>query len=187
MAVALARASGATETIWRRIFLLPSGRAKVTLAEVSRLPSLFASIVVGLALACSEDPDVERQGGEVPGETGGTDQGAGGAMPAVAYCAALPIVRAKCQSCHTDPPKHGAPVPFLSADDFHRPYGSSGTVEYWQVAVDQVESDTMPYVVLNNPPTSLMPPVQPLSADEKATLLGWLRQGATEEGGTDCP
>ncbi|HYP86494.1 MAG TPA: hypothetical protein VEQ59_00035 [Polyangiaceae bacterium] len=154
---------------------------------MSRSSTLLASLIVGLALACSADPDVEREGGQVPSETGGTDQGAGGAMPAVSYCAALSIVQDKCQSCHADPPKHGAPVPFLSAADFHHPYGSSGTVEYWEVAIDQVESGTMPYVVLNNPPTSLMPPVEPLSATEKATLLGWLRQGATEEGGTDCP
>jgi hypothetical protein len=32
-----------------------------------------------------------------------------------------------------------------------------------------------------------MPPVEPLTASEKATLLGWLKQGALAEGGTDCP
>jgi len=26
-----------------------------------------------------------------------------------------------------------------------------------------------------------------LTSDEKATLLGWLKQGAVAEGGTDCP
>jgi hypothetical protein len=45
----------------------------------------------------------------------------------------------------------------------------------------------MPYVALNDPPTSLMPPVEPLTAEEKATLLAWLEQGAEPEGGTDCP
>ena len=45
----------------------------------------------------------------------------------------------------------------------------------------------MPYVALNEPPFSLVPPVEPLTADEKDTLLGWLKQGALPEGGTNCP
>lgn len=45
----------------------------------------------------------------------------------------------------------------------------------------------MPYVALNDPPTSLMPPVESLSDDEKQTLLTWLIKGALPEGGTDCP
>jgi hypothetical protein len=45
----------------------------------------------------------------------------------------------------------------------------------------------MPPVALNQPPTNLMPPVEPLTADEKTTLLGWLEQGAKPVGGTDCP
>ena len=45
----------------------------------------------------------------------------------------------------------------------------------------------MPYVVLNEPPNPIMPPVEPLTASEKATLLGWLKQGMKPEGGTNCP
>jgi hypothetical protein len=55
------------------------------------------------------------------------------------------------------------------------------------VMLDAVGRDFMPYVALNDPPTSLMPPVEPLTEEEKATLLGWLMQGALPEGGTDCP
>ena len=105
----------------------------------------------------------------------------------IPFCDALRVVRAKCQRCHTDPPKNGAPVPFLTYDDFQRPYGDDGMFVYWQVAVGLVDRDVMPYVALNEPPTSLMPPVEPLAPDEKATLLGWLNQGAKPEGGTDCP
>lgn len=53
--------------------------------------------------------------------------------------------------------------------------------------LDAVAKDFMPFVALNEPPTNLMPPVEPLTVDEKATLLGWLEQGALPEGGTDCP
>src|ERR1041384_6513624 len=150
---------------------------------------LLGAIVVSLVLGCAEDPEVERQGGPFPPEPGkgGSDAGAGGNGPAVSCCAALEVVAAKCQRCHSDPPKFGAPVPFVTVDDFHRPYGSSGSMEYFEAAIDQVESDLMPYTALNDPPTSLMPPVEALTAAEKTTLLGWLRQGADAEGGTDCP
>jgi hypothetical protein len=158
----------------------------VRLPEVSRLPTLFAVMVMGLSVACVADPKVERQGGPLP-SNGGTDAGAAGAGPVVPFCAALEVVVAKCQRCHTQPPKYGAPVAFLGIDDFHRAYGNSDTVEYWQVAIDQVERDLMPYLSLNDPPTSLMPPVEALTEEEKATLLGWLKQGAAPEGGTDCP
>lgn len=151
-----------------------------------RLPTLLAVMVVGLSVACAEDPDVEREGGPQPTD-GGSDSGGTGSGKPVSFCAAFEVVAAKCQRCHTDPPENGAPVPFLGLDDFHRPYGSSDKQEYWQAAIDQIERGLMPYTSLNDPPTSLMPPVEPLTDDEKATLLGWLRQGATDEGGTDCP
>lgn len=112
--------------------------------------------------------------------------GGSGAGDAIQFCDALEVARAKCQGCHTEPPKNGAPVPFLTYDDFQAPYGASG-ITYGQVAIRLVKEDIMPYVTLNDPPTSLMPPVEPLTAEEKATLLGWLEQGAKPEGGTDCP
>lgn len=161
----------------------------VSLQEVSRLPTLLGVMLLGLAIACAEDPDVEREGGPFPPDPSGndgSDPGSAGGGAAVPFCAAFEVVVDKCQRCHTDPPKFGAPVPFLSVDDFHRPYGS-GSMEYFQAAIGQVEADLMPYTALNDPPTSLMPPVEALTSAEKATLLGWLRQGADDEGGTDCP
>jgi hypothetical protein len=96
------------------------------------------------------------------------------------------VVRAKCQRCHRDPLQNGAPVPFLTYSDFFAPYGASGTT-FGEAAVRAVENDMMPYVVLNDGPNPIMPPVEPLTAAEKATLLGWLKQGLKPEGGTDCP
>ena len=161
----------------------------VRLSEVLRLPMLLGVMVMGLAIACAEDPEVEREGGPLPPDSsqGGSDPGGGDDQPPVAFCAAFEVVVAKCQRCHTDPPEFGAPVPFLSIDDFHRPYGGRDSMEYFEAAIGQVENDLMPYRALNDPPTSLMPPVEALTSDEKATLLGWLKQGAKPEGGTDCP
>jgi hypothetical protein len=50
-----------------------------------------------------------------------------------------------------------------------------------------VERDFMPYVALNEGDDPIMPPVEPLTGDEKATLLAWLRQGALPLDGTACP
>lgn len=148
---------------------------------------LLGVMLMGLGVACAEDPEVEREGRPLPPDPskGGSDGDGDG--PKVTFCAAFEVVTAKCQRCHTDPPKFGAPVPFLSIDDFHRPYGGADSKEYFQAAIEQVEGDFMPYTALNDPPTSLMPPVEPLTGDEKATLLSWLKQGAKDEGGTDCP
>jgi hypothetical protein len=149
------------------------------------LPSLFALMIVGCVVACGEDPDVGDD--PQPGSSGSAHGGGGGSDELVPFCAALQVVRDKCQRCHTDPPQNGAPAALLTYEDFQRPYGASGERKYWEAASEAVERDIMPYVALNEPPTSLMPPVEPLTSDEKATLLGWLEQGAKPEGGTDCP
>jgi hypothetical protein len=159
-----------------------------------RVLGLLGVLLLGLASACADnDTSLERRGGPLPstdpdltGAAGMAVEGTAGATGLIPFCDALQVVRAKCQRCHTDPPQNGAPVPFLTYEDFQRPYGG-GAFKYWEAAIGMVEKDIMPYVTLNEPPTSLMPPVEPLTAEEKATLLGWLRQGAQPEGGTDCP
>ena len=173
-----------------------------------RAAAIGTSVMLLLAASCSEgDYELERRGGPFPaapatdppsttggsptegdgGAPGGGNNGDGGAdsEALIPFCDALTVVRAKCQRCHTDPTENGAPVPFLTFEDFHAIYFAD--VKWWQRAVQVVESDYMPYVALNDPPTSLMPPVEPLTEDEKATLMGWFMQGALPEGGTECP
>lgn len=148
--------------------------------------------MLGVGLACSsEDPELERKGGPIPEPHGGSgavsgDAGAGGVgEEPIAFCAALAVVQAKCQRCHGQPLRQGAPVPFLTYDDLLTPYGNSGST-YGEVAIRLVEEDIMPFVTLNEPPVNIMPPVEPLTAAEKGTLLGWLKQGLQPLGGTDC-
>ena len=144
-------------------------------------------VLLALATACSsDDTDLNRPGGLTPDPSSGGAAGENVTDTPIAFCDALTVVRAKCQRCHGEPLKNGAPVPFLTYDDFYAPYGNSGST-YGQVAVRLVENDTMPYVVLSDGPDPIMPPVEPLTAAEKATLLGWLKQGLKPEGGTDCP
>jgi hypothetical protein len=121
------------------------------------------------------------------GASGNAEGGAGGAQPiAVPFCEALSVLAAKCQRCHQDPPQNGAPAPFLTYEDTQAEYADSGR-PFFELMLFDVEQGFMPLVALNEPPTSLMPPVQPLTVDEKRTLLTWLEQGAKPVGGTDCP
>lgn len=149
--------------------------------------------------ACSDDPESERRGGPLPtpvdDPSAAGAQGAGGAgapgaagSPSgapIAWCSTLVVLQSKCQRCHQDPPKNGAPMSLLTYDDTQAMWTT--TLDVHDVMLDAVERDFMPYVALNEPPTSIMPPVEPLTPDEKATLLGWLEQGALPEGGTECP
>jgi hypothetical protein len=77
-------------------------------------------------------------------------------------------------------------VPFLSYADTQAQYGTS-EFKYTDAMLPAVESGRMPYLEVNGPPVNLMPPVEPLTAVERDTLLGWLRQGGLPAGGTDCP
>ncbi len=144
------------------------------------LPISLLTLLVALGCSAS-DTSLQRQGGPLPGEGG-----AGATGDAVLFCDALAVIRAKCQRCHGDPPAHGAPVPFLTYADTQAPYFDT-KMKFTDVMLPAVQRDFMPYVALNDPPTSLMPPVEPLTAEEKTTLVGWLQQGALPQGGTDCP
>jgi hypothetical protein len=139
---------------------------------------LAAALFVSITLAgCGNDSSAT-------GPSGGA--GTGSSSGGVTFCEALAVIRDKCQRCHQSPPQHGAPVPFLTYEDIQAPYYT--TDRQWSDAIaDAVDRGTMPDLAQNEPPTSLMPPVEPLTADEQATLLDWLSQGAKAEGGTDCP
>jgi hypothetical protein len=113
---------------------------------------------------------------------GGTE----GSGPPISFCAALAVIRAKCQRCHQDPPKNGAPAPFLTYEDTQAQYFDS-EFKYFELMLVDVDKRFMPLIALNDPPTSLMPPVEPLTDEERGTLLSWLQQGAKPTGGTDCP
>jgi hypothetical protein len=138
-----------------------------------------ASIAV---VSCGDSSDSTTTSGGAAGLAGA---GSGGEAQ-IPFCAALEVIRDKCQRCHQSPPQHGAPVPFLTYEDTQAQYYT--TDQKWSDAmVGAVARDFMPDLAQNNPPLSLMPPVEPLTADEKQTLLGWLAQGAKPEGGTKCP
>jgi hypothetical protein len=125
-------------------------------------------------------------GGAEPTSGAPATAGAGGSPEElILFCDALVVVQAKCQRCHGDPITNSAPVPLLTYDDFQAQYYET-EFKWWQIAVGMVERDVMPFVALNDNPSLEGGTVEPLTVDEKATLLGWLKQGALPEGGTDC-
>lgn len=152
-----------------------------------RLAGLFLfGIALSLGTACgSADTELNRQGGPLPDTSDGGAVGSDGGT-AIPFCEALGVVRDKCQRCHGDPLQNSAPVPFLSYEDFFAPYGSTDST-YGEIAVRAVDGNVMPFVALNDGSNPVMPPVEPLTPSEKATLLGWLKQGLQPEAGTDCP
>lgn len=112
------------------------------------------------------------------------DSNAAGEPAAIPGCV-LQVIQDKCQRCHGDPLQHGAPAPFFTVDDFQARYFNSDS-KWWQIAAQQVEDNAMPFVALNALPEPIMPPVEPLTADEKATLLGWLKAGALPARDGEC-
>jgi hypothetical protein len=142
--------------------------------------SLAAALLASVTVAgCASDPGPN-------GNSGGSGVGGAPTSGGVAFCAALTVIRSKCQRCHQSPPQHGAPTPLLTYEDTQARYYT--TDQKWSDAMaGAVARGTMPDLAQNDPPTSLMPPIEPLTDEEKATLLDWLEQGALPEGGTDCP
>jgi len=128
--------------------------------------------VVALAVGCSS--------GKSDGTSDGASGSDGGPEP-VTWCEAYKIINCSCQQCHQNPPLHGAPIPLVTYEDTQAPFGKPpGTV--WQEMQSVVESRSMPYT--GDP--AVMPPVQPLTDEQQTTILAWLSQGATDEGGQKC-
>jgi hypothetical protein len=71
----------------------------------------------------------------------------------------------------------------LTYADLQAPLPASSTTNLvWMTALGYVSNGFMPFT--GDP--GVMPPVKPLTAEDKDTLVTWLKQGAHDEGGTDC-
>lgn len=75
----------------------------------------------------------------------------------------------KCRRCHSIPPRHGAPMAFLTWDDTRQ--DRLGQPLY-AVIGRAVRTDFMPYKVEANPK------VEPLTPAEKRIILDWVEAGA---------
>ena len=74
------------------------------------------------------------------------------------------ILAAKCQPCHNDPQKNGAPFPLLTYDDVHKPF--VGTRPIYQQMYLQIQPGADPRMLFGNAPQ--------LTPGEFSTLAAWL-------------
>jgi hypothetical protein len=114
---------------------------------------------------------------------GGSKDPDGGAPPTngdVTWCQALGVLEDSCQRCHQEPPQNGAPFALMTYADTQAPYYTTDFA-VWEKMGAAVAADFMPATFIE-----LDPPVEPLSCEQKTTLLTWLEQGAQLVGGEDC-
>jgi hypothetical protein len=157
-----------------------------------KLPSLPWLGVFALACACSDhEPELERIGGiggsvadsgAAGGQGGQSGSDGGCAAPSAQNptfpCEVEAVLKAKCHRCHQDPQQNGAPFPLLTWENTQVDYFGK---PIYQRMESVVSSDFMPFTSL-----ALNPPVEPLTADEKATLLDWLVCAIPADGAV-CP
>jgi uncharacterized membrane protein len=84
------------------------------------------------------------------------------------WCDVAPILEAKCQRCHAEPTENGAPFPLETYADTQVEESSKRS----HLMRSAVSTDFMPPTVFR-----LEPPVEPLTCEEKRTLLAWLDDG----------
>ncbi|HEX5100260.1 MAG TPA: hypothetical protein VFV94_12205 [Polyangiaceae bacterium] len=88
------------------------------------------------------------------------------------FCDAFAVIREKCVRCHGSPPSHGAPFSLDSYDATQVPSHDGKTIRADRMG-QVIASGFMPLTSLR-----LDPPVEPLSCEEKATILEWVGRGA---------
>ena len=92
-------------------------------------------------------------------------------------CEVEAIIKAKCQTCHTEPPRMGAPIHILSYADTQVAPPDDPKKKVWEYMELYI---TMGFMPLKGSPTG------PLTDPEKATMLGWLKGGPVAST-TICP
>lgn len=128
--------------------------------------------VVSVSVACS--------GSAVSDHSLSSNAGAGSSSQGdPSWCAVVAILRNKCQICHQSPTRHGAPFALVTYQDTQL-RDARGEVRFEQMA-SAIDSEYMPPQFI-----TLDPPVLPLTADERATLLAWCAQGAVSNEDTVC-
>jgi hypothetical protein len=133
-------------------------------------------------VACgSYPPDVGHVGGPLPADDASVpiDASFDVANP-VFPCDIAAVLSSRCWRCHTQPQQNGAPFPLLTWQDTRASYLDT---PIWRLMIQAVSTDYMPF--MGDP--KLKPPVQPLSASQKQTLLDWLHQGGPPASGVVCP
>jgi len=150
---------------------------------------ISACLALALPAACADQSTERRGGGALPDLTAGSGSGDGGAAGAhgegrVAWCDAYEVINCVCQQCHQNPTRNGAPMPLMTYEDTQARFPTASSSSFvWERMQIAVSNGLMPET--GNP--NVEPAVKPLTDEQRDTLLGWLAQGAHDEGGRDCP
>jgi hypothetical protein len=133
-----------------------------------RIPVWMAMAAVGLVLASCSDSGSS-------GDAGAPDAATGAYFP----CDVEAVLKAKCHTCHTNPPRNVtlvAPLagevvmaPFSLMEYAHTQRDYGGGLKIYQVMKNAIEANFMP---LSGSPTG------PLTPEQKTTMLTWLTAGA---------
>ena len=154
-----------------------------TVASMTRSGLRATKILLGAAAllaGCSAPSTVSAptsDGGAANPDVSGAEAGATHQLDSE-WCAALTVLKAKCQRCHADPTQNNAPFALLTYEDTQAL--DHNRTPRFETMRQVVESDYMPPGFLK-----VTPPVEPLSAAEKSTLLGWLA-GEPPLGAASC-
>lgn len=141
-------------------------------AVVARRLVLVAALASALGAACGS-PDGEFAPNRVATGGEGVQNG---------FCDAAAVIEQKCVRCHSEPPAHGAPFALVGYADITAPSPSPSDPARTRAdrMLAAVESGYMPYTAL-----ALDPPVEPLTCEERTTLVTWLEAGAEPPAGGD--
>jgi uncharacterized membrane protein len=128
-------------------------------------------VVVALTpLACASATTLSNDDGMLEAHDSVAGAGSSGETTS-RWCDVARLLERRCQTCHSEPPAHGAPFALVSYADT-QVLDRRGRTRY--SLIEQVVSrDEMPPTFIE-----LDPPVMPLLADEKQLLLDWCAAGA---------
>jgi uncharacterized membrane protein len=118
--------------------------------------------LASLTLACSSavsEPAPKSDAHVAQAEAGG-------------FCDAFAVIQQKCVRCHGSPLAHGAPFALDSYEATQTPSRDGKTIRADRMRA-VIDSGFMPLTSIR-----LDPPVEPLTCEEKATLLDWIDRGA---------
>jgi uncharacterized membrane protein len=121
----------------------------------------------GLHLHSTSDPDASTSSSQdAPDDAGNpfaqcTTNPTSGTIPSNVAA----VIKSKCQTCHTDPPKNGAPFALLTFADLHGMLGGLPLPAY-QFAYVLIQPGADPHMPFGNAPQ--------LTSTEFDTLSGWL-------------
>jgi hypothetical protein len=93
-------------------------------------------------------------------------------------CDVQAVLDAKCRRCHGAVLQNEAPYHFMTIDQIHEVRGGRPVYDRMRTVL---EDDFMPPVF-----AAFDPPVEPLTAAEKATLLQWVTAGAPADPNPQC-